>query len=179
MDRGKVPQEIQLKSQTVENLNSLMANGAQISFLRPDGSLSAIPDHCPLTPVIRVSIRPASLENPKSALLGTEETTLYALLDTGADLVYIDKYFAERHGYLSNSTAMVQGASLTSEEKIYKALFKLCDLKSHSTQSADFTSAPLRENGRKFDVIVGMQLLSNGMLVMDFDSGVYRFNFTS
>jgi len=110
---------------------------------------------------------------------GTEETTLYALLDTGADMVYIDKAFAEQQGFLSNTTALVQGASLTSTEKVYKALFKLCDLKSHNTQAADFTSAPLRENGRKFDVIVGMQLLSNGMLVLDFDSGVYRFNFTS
>ncbi|WP_225806685.1 pepsin/retropepsin-like aspartic protease family protein [Pseudomonas fulva] len=102
-----------------------------------------------------------------------------ALIDTGADLLYIDEDFASQHGFATNESATVSGATSTQQQAVYPALFKLCDDTGHSTQGALFTSAPLRQNGRKYDLILGMQLLSNGILVMDFDSNTFRFEFTT
>jgi len=93
--------------------------------------------------------------------------------------VYLDSEFAERNGFQSNRTATVFSASATTQEKVYPALFELPESASHYLQTAEFISSPLRQNGRKYDAILGMQLLSNGILTMDFDSMIFRFEFTT
>jgi len=101
------------------------------------------------------------------------------LIDTGAEGVYIDEDFAKRNGFLSEKTMTVYSAAATTTEPVYPALFELSESSSHYRQFAEFTSVPLRKNGRQYDAVLGMQLLSNGVLVMDFDSHTYRFEFTT
>lgn len=162
-----------------ENLQHATAKGAPIYFLRPDGALASTPMDDALIPVVRISIRPAFLEDKLSSDPSVDSIDAIALVDTGADHVFIDEDFAERHGFLSNETATVHGATSTTQQKIHPALFKLPEEAGHHTQAANFTSSPLRRNGRKYDVVLGMKLMSNGVLVMDFKSGVYRFEFTN
>lgn len=153
--------------------------GAPIFFLRPDQTLSTTACDNQITPVVRVSIRPAFLDDRFNADTSKEAIDALALIDTGADLVYIDEDFAVRHGFETNQSATVSGVNSTRVEAAYPALFKLCDDTNHYTQAGLFISSPLRRNGRKYDLILGMQLLSNGVLVMDFDSHTYRFEFTT
>jgi predicted aspartyl protease len=155
-----------------------LSNGAPIYFLRPDNTLSATPWDQGLIPVVRVSIRPAYLHDRSSSDPSLESIDAIALIDTGADYVYIDEDFATRYNFQSDSTMDVQGATGTTHQKVHPALFKLVEETNHPTMAAEFTSAPLRRNGRRYDIVLGMRLLSNGVLVMDFDSGVYRFEFT-
>ncbi len=167
-----------MTSKTQESLEHVTAQGAPIFFLRPDGSLATAPMDYDLVPVVRISIRPAFLEDRFNSDPSLESIDAIALVDTGADHVFIDEDFAARHGFLSDSTSTVQGATSTTIQKVHPALFKLPDEINHPTMSAEFTSSPLRRNGRKYDVVLGMRLLSRGVLVMDFRSGVFRFEFT-
>ncbi|WP_223507834.1 MULTISPECIES: retropepsin-like aspartic protease [unclassified Pseudomonas] len=162
-----------------ENLRDTTTQGAPIYFLRPDQTLALTPLDNALVPVVQISIRPAFLENKFEADPSKEAVNALALIDTGADYVYIDEDFAERNGFLSNADITVSGGTASSRQKVHPALFKLPDEVRHPTQAADFISAPLRKNGRKYDVILGMQLLSNGALIMDFGSNVFRFELNS
>ncbi|MDI3371652.1 retropepsin-like aspartic protease [Pseudomonas sp. V104_10] len=153
--------------------------GSPVFFLRPDLTLSPTAQDNQIIPVVRVSIRPAYLDDRLNADPSKEAIDALALIDTGADLVYIDEDFAKQHGFETNETATVSGATSTQQQAIYPALFKLRDDVMHPTQAAAFTSAPLRRNGRQYDLILGMQMLSNGILVMDFDSKIFRFEFTT
>ena len=158
---------------------SEMADGAQILFMKHDGSVTAEPFD-PIIPVLRLSIRPAALENTFTSAPGTDHIIVNALIDTGADGVFIDEEFAERHGFLSSGTTIVQSASHTSMQSVYPALFQLVDdAAGHYTQAASFTSSPLRKNGRKYDVVLGTLFLCNGSLVMDFPSRIFRFEFAT
>lgn len=152
--------------------------GTPILFLRPDDTLSTGPMDQALVPVVRVSIRPAFLHDKFTGDPAVGAIDALALIDTGADYQYIDKDFAERHGFLSDREAVVQGSTNSSQQKIHPGLFKLSDYAGYPTQAADFTSAPLRENGRKYDLILGMRFLSHGTLTMDFGSMRFHFALT-
>lgn len=152
--------------------------GTPILFLRPDDTLSSGPKDQALVPVIRVSIRPAFLHDKFSGDPAVDAIDALALIDTGADYQYMDRDFASRHGFLSDRETLVQGSTNSSQQKVHPALFKLSDYAGHPTQAADFTSAPLRENGRKYDLILGMRFLSHGTLTMDFGSMLFRFELT-
>ncbi|WP_143515087.1 MULTISPECIES: retropepsin-like aspartic protease [unclassified Pseudomonas] len=160
------------------NLSTPHLAGTPILFLRPDGSLVSGPMDEGLVPVLRVSIRPAFLHDTMNADPTLDAITALALVDTGADYQYIDEDFAERHGFSSNQTTVVQGATHTSEQKVHPALFALADYLGHPTHAADFTSSPLRRNGRRYDLILGMRFLSHGTLTMDFSSMHFHFVLT-
>lgn len=153
--------------------------GAPLYFLQDDERLTATAQREPVIPVIKISLQPADLSNRFNSITGSKRLTVTALIDTGADGMYIDSDFAERNGFQSSHTATVSSASLTREEKVYPALFQLPDSSSHSLQTANFIASPLRANGRKYDAILGMMFLSNGILTMDFDSHIYRFEYTT
>ena len=153
--------------------------GAPIHFLQEGERLTETAERHPVIPVITISIQPADPSNPFNSLPGSKRFNITALVDTGADGVYLDSDFAERNGFQSNRTATVFSASATTQEKVYPTLFELPESASHFLQTADFVASPLRKNGRKYDAILGMQLLSNGILTMDFDSKVFRFEFTT
>lgn len=160
------------------NPNTMPLAGTPILFLRPDGTLASTPMDQAMVPVLRVSIRPAFLHDKFNADPTLDAITALALVDTGADYQYIDEDFAEHHGFKSNQTTIVQGATHSSEQKVHPALFALADYQGYPTLAADFTSSPLRRNGRQFDLILGMRFLSNGRLTMDFDSMLFRFTLT-
>ncbi|MGE8461931.1 MAG: retropepsin-like aspartic protease [Pseudomonas capeferrum] len=162
-----------------QQMKKLPVAGAPILFLRPDDTLSTGPMDQALVPVVRISIRPAFLHDKFKADPALEAIDALALIDTGADYQYIDKDFAERHGFLSERDALVQGSTNSSQQKVHPGLFKLSDYDGYPTQAADFTSAPLRENGRKYDLILGMRFLSHGSLTMDFGSMLFHFELTS
>ncbi len=164
---------------TKQDLETGIPKGSPILFLRPDQTLSPTPRDNAIVPVVRVSIRPALLDDQLSADLTREPVDALALIDTGADYLLIDEGFAELHGFQTNETAMVKGSTHTREQQKYPALFKLSDDTHLVTRAGIFTSIPLRKNGHSFDVVLGMQLLSNGILVMDFDSNTFRFEFTT
>ncbi|WP_162884843.1 retropepsin-like aspartic protease [Pseudomonas syringae] len=167
-----------MKSTTQESLEHATTRGAPIFFLQPDGALASAPMNSDLIPVVRISIRPAFLDDRFKSDPSMESIDAIALVDTGADHVYMDEDFAACHRFLSDSTSTVHGATGTTLQKVHPALFKLADEASHPTMAAEFTSAPLRRNGRNYDIVLGMRLLSHGVLVMDFRSGIYRFEFT-
>lgn len=179
MDRGRLSEQDMTINDSNRSLASAFTKGSPILFLNSDHSLSSKPAENGLIPVVRVSIRPAFLAERFKADPNRDPIDVLALIDTGADLVYIDHEFAVQNGFETNETAMVSGATGTQQQNVYPALFKLCDDAEHPTQAALFTSAPLRKNGRNYDLILGMQLLSNGVLIMDFDSHTYRFQFTT
>lgn len=160
------------------NQNTMPQAGTPILFLRPDGTLSSTPMDQALVPVLRVSIRPAFLYDKLNSDPTLDSITVLALVDTGADYQYIDVDFAERHGFASNQTTFVQGATHSSEQKVHPALFALADYHGHPTLAADFTSTPLRRNGRQFDLVLGMRFLSNGTLTMDFSKMLFHFVLT-
>ncbi len=152
--------------------------GAPILFLRPDGTLASGPRDQALVPVVRVSIRPAFLHDRYKGDSSLDAIDVLALIDTGADYQYIDEDFAQKHGFLSDQTTMVQGATHSSEQKVHPGLFRLSDYPEYPTQATDFTSASLRKNGRQYDVILGMRFLSHGKLTMDFESMRFCFKLT-
>lgn len=179
MDWGTPCEKVMTTTQVSSSLASAINVGTPVFFLRPDQTLSPTARDHQIVPVVRVSIRPAFLDDRFKSDPSKEAIDALALIDTGADLLYIDENFALQHGFETNESATVSGATSTQQQAVYPALFKLCDDSGHRTQAALFTSAPLRQNGRKYDLILGMQLLSNGVLVMDFDSHTYRFEFTT
>lgn len=157
----------------------IIPKGAPIHFLQEGERLSDTAERAPIIPVIRISILPALPSSPNIAVPGTSPLEVTALIDTGAEGVYIDEDFAKQNGFLSEKTMTVYSAAATTIEPVYPALFELPESSSHYRQFAEFTSVPLRKNGRQYDAVLGMQLLSNGVLVMDFDSHTYRFEFTT
>jgi len=179
MDWGTSREKVMTTTEVSSSLATKIKAGTPVYFLRPDQTLSPTARDNQIIPVVRVSIRPAFLDDRFNADPSKEAIDALALIDTGADLLYIDEDFALQHGFETNETATVSGATSTQQQAVYPALFKLCDDTGHHTQAALFTSAPLRQNGRKYDLILGMQLLSNGVLVMDFDSNTFRFEFTT
>ena len=152
--------------------------GTPILFLRPDDSLSTGPKDQALVPVLRVSIRPAYLHDRLNGDPAVDAIDALALVDTGADYQFIDEDFAKRYGFLSDREILVQGPTHSSLHKAHPALFKLSDYPGYPTQAADFTSTPLRQNGRKYDLILGMRFLSHGTLTMDFSSMLFHFVLT-
>lgn len=179
MDWDVSREKVMTTTEAGASIEGAIKAGAPVFFLRPDQTLSSTARDNQIIPVVRVSIRPAFLNDRLKADSSREAIDALALIDTGADLMYIDEDFAVQHGFETNETATVSGATGTRQQAAYPALFKLCDDTKHYTQAALFTSSPLRKNGRKFDLILGMQLLSNGVLIMDFDSHTYRFEFTT
>ncbi|WP_047933876.1 retropepsin-like aspartic protease [Pseudomonas putida] len=153
--------------------------GAPIYFLQQGDQLTETAERSPITPVVRILLQPALPSSPFDPIPGAPLHEMTALIDTGAEGVYIDEDFANQNGFLSERTMTVHSASATTIEPVYPALFILQGSSTHYKQAAEFTSVPLRKNGRHYDAILGMQFLSNGVLVMDFDSHTYRFEFTT
>lgn len=166
-------------SDTKQTLETITPKGSPIFFLQPDQTLSPHPRDHSVVPVVRVSIRPALLADHLTADPERKPVDALALIDTGADYLLIDQAFADQHGFQSNSATTVRSSNGSREQKKYPGLFKLSDGSHQVTHAATLTSVPLRENGHNFDVILGMQFLSNGILVMDFDSNTFRFEFTT
>ncbi|ATP44436.1 hypothetical protein CR511_10390 [Pseudomonas putida] len=171
-------EEDKVTSASEPKMQTAFKTGTPILFLRPDDTLSSGPKDQALVPVVRVSIRPAFLHDKFNGDPTVDAIDALALIDTGADYQYMDSDFARRHGFLSDEETLVQGATNSSQQKVHPALFKLSDYAGYPTQAADFTSAPLRENGRKYDLILGMRFLSNGTLTMDFGSMRFHFALT-
>ena len=161
------------------NSASSQAKGAPIYFLQQGDRLSDTAERNPIIPVVRILLQPALPSKPFDPIPGTPLLEITALIDTGAEGVYIDEDFARQHGFLSERTMTIHSASATTIEPVYPALFILQGSSTHFKQAAEFASVPLRKNGRRYDAILGMQFLSNGVLVMDFDSRTYRFEFTT
>jgi len=159
--------------------NDSLSGGGQILFMKNDGSVTPEPFD-PIIPILRVSIKPVSLEDEFNAMASADHIVVDALVDTGADGVFIDEDFAEKHGFVASGMTEVSSAGHTGMHKIYPAHFQLVDdAAAHFTQTARFISNPLRKNGRKYDLVLGTLFLCNGTLIMDFPNKIFRFRFTT
>ncbi|NIE72989.1 retroviral-like aspartic protease [Pantoea sp. Ap-967] len=156
-----------------------LPKGAPINFLQPGETITNLPVSQPTIPVVRMVMQPALPSSPSHEVPGSNRYEITALIDTGAAGVYIDEDFAKQHGFISERTTTVHSAAATTIEPVYPALFELPESSSHYRQSAEFVSVPLRKHGRSYDAVLGMQFLSNGILLMDFDSNTFRFEFTT
>ena len=106
-----------------------------------------------------------------------EPQEVYALIDTGADSFYIDSKFAELNSYHCIGTTSIEGATGILEGKTYPGLIKLTDLPGLGTHAADLHSTPLRETGRKYDLVLGMDFLSHCSLNLDFFTSTFSLTF--
>lgn len=146
--------------------------GRRLPILFLDRAGSAGAPHYHAAPVIQVGLR-FDPQHGSGARAITSPPVRPALVDTGADLNYLDEALIGELGLPFVRNASVAGATSTVGSTSHIGhLF----LHAHQHQiETDFVSAPLRKNGRQFDVVLGILFLRLGVLHMDFPRGEFHF----
>ncbi|MGE8302864.1 MAG: retropepsin-like aspartic protease [Pseudomonas kermanshahensis] len=141
-----------------------------IEFMDKQGNVKS---HPPGAPVVKIVIGQVKASDP-SYPSGQNQETVYALIDTGADDVYIDEALAARLQLHRTTSREVQGATSTIQSWAHAGFFRFSG--TQKNYAADFVATPLAGNGRRYQVVFGMQLLDKGVLEMDFHRHTYRFS---
>lgn len=105
---------------------------------------------------------------------GEDWRVVWALVDTGADKNYIDVEFSKRLGLKPKGTLTVQGATATEELPYFEDYIYLVGAKQIVT--GEFASAKLLANGRHYPLVIGSELLLQGVLILDRWSGTFIFD---
>lgn len=152
--------------------------GSRILFLQSNGSLTIEPIEEIIIPVIEVSIRRCDPEDPLREPPETEFSKVIALVDTGATGIYIDEDCAIRLGLIPHPTyrSTIQSATTTAEAAVYYAQIFLHNNNHQNIQATQMYPVPLRKNGRAYDLVLGMNLISNGKLIIDFRKNLYQLD---
>ena len=148
-----------------------------IKFMSPDGkTLEDRPD-CHTIPIIKLLIRAGTKYNLYNPLPGGEVANVLALIDTGADDCYVDEAFANRLLMPEIGKTELMGATSTIESGVVNTQIKFSN--SEEMFGTTMIKTPLRANGRKYDVIIGMKIIKLGALIMDPSRSIYTLTFRS
>lgn len=145
-----------------------MENSVKIEFMNKDGEVSNTPIG---DPVIRIYIQPAKLENTHSTVAGSTPTMIYALIDTGADGLYLDETLATNFGYLKQDERRVLGGTATINSWTTPAIFSIGD--KPKLYGGSFTIAPLAQNGRTYQALMGTDFIRLCNLLMNYRDNVF------
>ena len=152
-----------------------MISRVKIKFISPiDGSVSDAPKEHAI-PVVPLTIWPSSPKDINVYTPNGLKADAYALIDTGADLCYVDSDFADNLQLPIADKATVSGATSTIETTVRHAVISFTEDK--RAFSTELTSVPLISNGRKFQVVFGMQLIKMGSLTIDFSNNIFELTF--
>ncbi|EQB8059079.1 retropepsin-like aspartic protease [Enterobacter hormaechei] len=152
-----------------------MITKVKIKFISAiDGSVSDTPTEHAI-PVVPLTVWPSSPKDINVYKPNGLKAGAYALIDTGADLCYVDSDFADNLKLPVAEKTTVSGATSTIETTVRHAVISFTE--DERVFSTELTSVPLISNGRKFQVVFGMQLIKMGALTMDFSNQVFELTF--
>ncbi|WP_223504233.1 retropepsin-like aspartic protease [Pseudomonas sp. GL-RE-29] len=140
-----------------------------IEFMDSAGRVSDDPTGFP---VVLVTVQAACIKNRAEPEYGSVPTRTYALIDTGAEGMLIDETLASSTGFHQGRAVHVQGATSTMKTFARPGLFSL-EGGTHR-YSGNFVATPLKENGCRYLVIIGMDFISKGALTLDFKNRVFK-----
>ncbi|WGV20440.1 hypothetical protein QIY50_24800 [Pseudomonas putida] len=141
-----------------------------IEFMDPHGNVQANP---PGTPVVKVQIGPVK-KSDHSYPTGENQAITYALIDTGCDCMAIDADLAVELKMHETGRRDVRGVNHTENSAVHPGF--ICFAGTQKVYLTDFVATPMVKNGRKYTVIIGMEMLNKGVLTMDFHRHDYRFS---
>lgn len=137
-----------------------------IRFLTAHGTLEHRPTSARDVPVVECAL-PHTVADGGSVIRwdGPAWRQGWAMVDTGADHCYIDDGLISKLGVAPKSPATIFGATATINGGVYsQPLFLIA---SRTICNMGILNAPLRANGRKFDIVIGRSLINQGHLLMD------------
>jgi hypothetical protein len=105
---------------------------------------------------------------------GEDWRVVWALVDTGADKNYIDIEFSKRLGLKPKGTTIVQGATASEELPYFEDYIYLVG--ANQVITGEFAGANLIANGRHYPLIIGSEILLQGVLTLDRWSMTFVFD---
>jgi hypothetical protein len=137
-----------------------------IFFRSKDGQSLVAPSY-KAVPIVRVVFRlDTEHDQGKLGRIVSGYNEIDALVDTGADLNFADPALLASAGTTAHQSGTVSGATSTAPSTMHLAHLFFPQI--GWQVGTDFMATPLRAQGRKYDLVLGLLLLQLGTLHMDF-----------
>lgn len=150
----------------------------QILFRHENGDVLATPPAGQLQPVVRIAY-PHSLETtPEGTRFswgGDERRKSLALIDTGADNCLVDSGLADHLNLTNSSGRVVSARGVTGTRETYDVDTQIFLIDSRHAVKVPAFKADF--SGQPYSFLLGMSFLRTGVLTLDFQRGIFQFEF--